>query len=178
MANPTSANSLINTTPKDNSVTTAKLVDEAVTAAKIGTMPSFSAYMSTTQTGVATGTWTKVEFDAEDWDTEGWYDHTTNYRFTPLIAGKYQVNSSVLMGSIGNTERGWIAVYKSGSRIYQGNISYQGAAGNIISLASIVVDLNGSSDYIEVFGYQDTGSDKSFVAGSTKNHFQAIRVSS
>src|SRR5210317_2137149 len=35
---------------------------------------------------------TKVAFDSETFDTNSCYDNATNYRFTPTLAGYYQVN--------------------------------------------------------------------------------------
>ena len=32
---------------------------------------------------------TKVQFDTESFDTDNAYDNSTNYRFTPTVAGKY-----------------------------------------------------------------------------------------
>src|SRR6056300_1792706 len=49
--------------------------------------PAFQATMSGNQ-NISTGTATKVQFDTEDFDTNSKYDHSTNYRFTPTVAGK------------------------------------------------------------------------------------------
>ena len=34
---------------------------------------------------------TKIQFNTEVFDTDSCYDNTTNYRFTPTVAGKYFV---------------------------------------------------------------------------------------
>ena len=52
--------------------------------------PSFRARMSSDQT-LSNGAHTKLAMDAEDYDTDGKYDHGTNYRFTPTVAGEYWV---------------------------------------------------------------------------------------
>jgi len=59
-----------------------------------GNMPAFSAYLSTNQT-ISTGTDTKVQFNTKTFDTANAYDNVTNYRFTPLVAGYYEVTVSV-----------------------------------------------------------------------------------
>jgi hypothetical protein len=43
--------------------------------------PAFQAYLSANQT-MADNTWTKIQFDTEDFDTDSAYDPSTNYRFT------------------------------------------------------------------------------------------------
>ena len=50
--------------------------------------PSFSAYQSSAQT-LSTNTWTKAQYNVEEWDTANCYDNATNYRFTPNVAGYY-----------------------------------------------------------------------------------------
>ena len=50
--------------------------------------PAFQATMSADQT-LSDNTLTKIQFNQETFDTDGCYDPTTNYRFTPTTAGKY-----------------------------------------------------------------------------------------
>ena len=50
--------------------------------------PSFSARITSNQSVSAT-TWTKMACATEMWDTDSKYDNTTNYRFTPTVAGYY-----------------------------------------------------------------------------------------
>ena len=52
--------------------------------------PSFKAQLSSNQT-ISHATYTKINFDTEVYDTDGCYDNSTNYRFTPTTAGKYVV---------------------------------------------------------------------------------------
>ena len=56
--------------------------------------PAFSAYNAGTQS-VSANTDTKMIFNAENFDTANCFDSTTNYRFTPNVAGYYQLNASV-----------------------------------------------------------------------------------
>ena len=50
--------------------------------------PAFAATMSGGM-NVAEDTYHKIQFNTEVLDTDGCYDHSTNYRFTPTTAGKY-----------------------------------------------------------------------------------------
>ena len=50
--------------------------------------PAFEAFLSSNQT-VTDNTTTKIQFNSEVFDTDNCYDNSTNYRFTPTVAGKY-----------------------------------------------------------------------------------------
>jgi hypothetical protein len=59
-----------------------------------GTGPAFRAYNNANQ-NITASTFTKVLLQVEDFDTASCFDNTTNYRFTPTVAGYYQVSGSV-----------------------------------------------------------------------------------
>jgi hypothetical protein len=52
--------------------------------------PAFEAYLSSNQT-IGDATTAKLQIDTEIFDSNGAYDNSTNYRFTPAVAGKYYV---------------------------------------------------------------------------------------
>jgi len=142
----------------DGSVTTAKIADANVTQAKLasgvaGNGPAFSAYRSGSNQNVSSGTWVKAQLNTEDFDTANAFDSTTNYRFTPLVAGYYQINGSIAPDSTSSFSNGlFAAIYKNGA-LYRAAASYNTSA----QLASVVfvsalVYLNGSTDYIELYG--------------------------
>ena len=110
-----------------------------------GNMPAFAAYQST---GVAltAATWTKITFQTEEYDTNSNFDTS---RFTPTIAGYYQINGAWQFGT-GGTVTG-CAIYKNGT-IYKQGGQTGGTAGYGGAVSSIVY-FNGSSDYVELYGY-------------------------
>jgi len=117
----------------------------------VGAGPAFSAYASASQT-VTTATQTKVAIDTENFDTNSNFD-TTNYRFTPTVAGYYQVNGS-LRGT-GTTTFTSIAgyIYKNGSPSKRAQITASLTAGNNTSITvSDIIYMNGSTDYLELWG--------------------------
>jgi hypothetical protein len=131
--------------------------------------PAFSAYQSTTQS-VNSGTITKVQLQTEEFDTANAFDSTTNYRFTPQVAGYYQVN-----GNIGwniTSGQSVISIYKNGSRFKDGSFNTGGTDGTQ-SVVSTLIYLNGTTDYIEMYCYQNTGSAKNTGTGATSTFFQA-----
>ena len=50
--------------------------------------PAFEASLSADQT-ISNNSQTKVQFNTEDLDTNGCYDNSTNYRFTPTVTAKH-----------------------------------------------------------------------------------------
>ena len=132
------------------------------------TAPAFSAYAGT-NTAVSTNTWTKVTIDTEEFDTNS---NFASSRFTPTVAGYYQINASVLIAGSGSaTTVGIVGVYKNGTRTVEGTTSLNTAANSATSVCSCLIYLNGSTDYIELYAYQNSGGSLNAVAGSTVTRF-------
>jgi len=108
--------------------------------------PAFSAY-NNTNTSFTANTLTKIIFNVEDFDTNSNYN-TTNYRFTPSVAGYYQVNLSYKMETVAN--RTVLSIFKNGSE-YKRMIDIQSTYTRYTS-GSCLVYLNGTTDYIEAYG--------------------------
>ena len=127
--------------------------------------PAFQAYLSSNQT-FSDATYTKVNFNTEIYDTNSDYDNSSNYRFTPTTAGKYLVYSTLVMFAGGSTYAG-LAIYKNGSLYQECDADYDNGteARNVIS-TSAAIDFNGSSDYVEIFGYLDITSGTPTFGGS------------
>jgi len=122
--------------------------------------PSFSARISSTQT-VSANTFTKMACATEDWDTDSKYDASTNYRFTPTVAGYYHFD----IGMRGSSSTiNIIALYKNGA-IWKRKI----VEGHKYAQLSILV-VSDTDDYFEAYGYT---SGTSFDATDTNNWFQA-----
>jgi hypothetical protein len=135
-----------------------------------GNMPAFSAYQSSAQT-LSSNTWTKLQFQTEEFDTNNNFDSTTNYRFTPTVSGYYQVNVGV---SIAETPTSlYVAIYKNGN-VYKGN--YLGVAGSIGTTLSALVYFNGTTDYVE--GYAFFGAGQAVSTGTDFTYFQAAMIRS
>ena len=141
------------------------------------TAPAFSAYKNAEQTGVSANTWTKVQIDTEVFDSNSCYD-TSTYRFTPTVAGYYQVNGHV--GCYQPSAQVLCAIYKNGSIHKWGtyiNRLTTGSADMDTGVSSVVY-LNGSTDYIELYGYQDGASPKFYGNNvySGRSYFDAFLV--
>ena len=122
--------------------------------------PAFMGYLSSDQT-VTDNTLTKVTINAEEYDTAGNYDHSTNYRFTPTTAGKYFFYGSICLRAASSTSlrAGSIIFYKNGSAIYGGvDDLYDNPTTSSQITATASFEMNGSSDYVELFGKVDVVS--------------------
>jgi hypothetical protein len=137
-----------------------------------GNMPAFSVYRSSNQS-ISNSTYTKVQFNTEEFDTASAFDSTTNYRFTPQVAGYYQLNALINAGgSSPVSTASAIAIYKNGS-VYKYGV-YTQATGSNVSI-SVLMYLNGSTDYVEVYGYL-VSVGAGFQGGSTDTWFNGSLV--
>jgi hypothetical protein len=141
-----------------------------------GNGPAFSAYMSANQT-ISSGVSTKIAFDTKSFDTNSNYN-TTNYRFTPTVAGYYQITVAYGFSGSGGSVTGQLTnqIYKNGSTIYQIGRSY--AASDFPAVNnSILLYLNGT-DYIEVYGNQTATASGVIQGGLQFSAFSASLVRS
>ena len=117
--------------------------------------PAFSAYLPTTNQTVTSGAWTKVSLSAKTFDTNTFFDATTNYRFKPTIAGYYLITWGVgFTGTASTVTQGLSSIYKNGVSYTQGSqlFAATGQSGTA-SAGSAVINFNGSTDYIELWAY-------------------------
>ena len=116
--------------------------------------PAFEAQLSSSQT-VTDYTTTKVQYNIEVFDTDNAYDNTTNYRFTPQVAGKYFVYAKVATDTISgaNLDQVRMFIKKNGTTVSKSNLDARGnTLGSYYTINdSATVVLNGSSDYIEIY---------------------------
>jgi len=120
-------------------------VNQAALAAGVaGTGPAFIA-RKTAQQAISANTATKVTMDVEDYDTDNCFD-LTNDRFTPNVAGFYQVNGIAYMSTISGAAYSFI--YKNGAIELYGSGAPQGISG-----VSGLVYMNGTTDYLELWCY-------------------------
>lgn len=119
--------------------------------------PVFETVMSANQT-VSAATPTKVVFDTETFDTNSDFDSTTNYRFTPTVAGKYLLSAAVLLSGYDDSVS-YIILYKNGSAFRQ--FTPLAASSSTTGAVPWIVDANGTSDYFEIF--VDSTADTSYT---------------
>jgi hypothetical protein len=134
--------------------------------------PTFSAYQNASAQTVSQNVSTKITFDATEWNVLSGYS-TANSKFTPTTAGYYQVTASV--GSQ-NVAGGVVQldIFKNGST-YKSGFSINAAA-TYRSQMTCMVYMNGSTDYIEVYWYQNYIGTRATINDSTNTYFQGSLI--
>jgi hypothetical protein len=128
--------------------------------------PVFFATISGTFT-LNNTSFTKVPFNSEVFDTANCYDPTTNYRFTPNVAGYYQINILVQIYSAPSTAGVmYAALYKNGSGYLYGPVLPLVNGVETGSSISTLVYLNGTTDYVEVYARQSSNISLTYDTGA------------
>jgi len=112
--------------------------------------PNFLALLSSPQT-VTSSTLVKINFDTVLMNDGGYYDGTTNFRFTPLVAGKYLISMTLEGAATTITELDGF-IYKNGGTYASFTSKPPSSFASSLSF-SVLVQMNGTTDYIEGFGY-------------------------
>jgi hypothetical protein len=140
----------------------------AVNLAAMGNGPAFSA--SGNGQTLTSSTTTKLQLTVEQFDTNNCFDSSTNYRFTPTVAGYYQCNISLTAASA--FTGGNVFLYKNGANDYGGMAIGTTTSGGTF-VGSTLVYLNGTTDYIEMYGMFGTG--QATVGSATKFSASMVR---
>ena len=150
--------------PSTNSNQTVTIPDATGTMMVSGNMPAFGAYLASNQS-IANNVTTKITINTEFFDTASAYDNATNYRFTPLVAGYYQIIGAVADVSGGTTGGLRAHLYKNGAVYTYSNIPMTNTG--VISYCTTIMYLNGSTDYVELYGSQNSGGALNIGGGAT-----------
>jgi len=154
--------------PNTNTNQTLTLPDLTGTLSVNG--PAFSAYANAVQT-FTTATSTKVLFQTEEFDTN---NNFSSSRFTPTIAGYYQVNACIYFSAM-STLYGFIIIQKNGVDYKYGS-TLVGTAAGCFAIVSTLVYMNGTTDYLETFASQSTGVNQNSNNGIALTWFNGAMV--
>jgi hypothetical protein len=143
------------------------------------------AYISAAQ-AIPDNTWTKIQFNAENFDEKSEFDPVTNFEFTAKEEGYYQVNARTefTLTTLVDGSHISIAIYVNGSVWAYGNslqVSTDGASSktmvyNNAPVVSDVVYLQ-AGQTISIYVYQFTGVSQNLGSGQTRT-FVSIHKSS
>ena len=142
--------------------------------------PAFHAKLSSTQS-VSNDAEQKINVNAEDFDTDSCYDNSTNYRFTPTVAGKYWCygQTTVYGGDVSRISVVQTRLKKNGSTVfYHNQDTRNNQERGISSPIGVLIDFNGSSDYLEMHCYISlTSTSGSQITGdSSATFFGAYKI--
>jgi hypothetical protein len=178
--------------PAIGSVTNSMLANSSITlngsavslggSASVANTPSFQAYLGSAQTGISDSTEVKVNINTEVFDTDNAYDNSTNYRFTPQVAGKYFCYGQVAINGLNpsNMYQGITRIKKNGSTVLGQLWDYRtdGIGYTMSPSVSGIIEMNGSTDYIELYIYHVKGTtDTSQIQpGQDETRFMAFKL--
>ena len=132
------------------------------------------------QAGVVDLTTTKVTFStlAIDPGAGVLVFDDANDRLTPKIAGKWMFHGNVQILSLGGEKPFTLRIQKNGgATLYEHEVSSGYAAGNFQDLSCsirVIMDMNGTTDYAELFARHNHGSNRSLAGGVTVSWFEAV----
>ena len=136
--------------------------NSTVLTSKFG--PAFAARNNSSQT-ITNSTTATMQFDTEYYDTDNCYN-TSNYRFTPNVAGIYLINSSVQVVSLTGIIS--LDIRLNGAR-YANMALNLNPTGLQTAANSVLVSMNGSTDYVDIGIFQNSGANKDTVASPSNN---------
>ena len=144
-----------------------------------GNTPGFQAYLSASQTSISSNTWTKAEIDTEVYDSDGTYDNSSNYRFTPAVAGKYFIFGQIYLDGADRFYEIWVSIYMNGASKIESTFDLDGSnLENSSRTVFGVLDMN-TTDYVELYGKGRTISSAAVTfVGSAKydTHFGGFKI--
>ena len=142
-----------------NSIVEANITDGAIAAAKLASgvlptnTPNFFVRRTSNVTISSNNVSTKITFDEEDYDVGSAYNTSTG-KFTPQVAGKYFIIIQARFSDTNSsTDIANAVIYKNGSGIISNGVGFDSDYAPYIQTSGIV-EMNGSSDFIEGYTYQ------------------------
>ena len=169
-ANATTSGSKVNI--KDSALANALEIDSStktinpISPYRMNTVkPAFSARLSANQS-VTSGVLTKMNSDIEEFDTTNAF---TVGRFVPQVAGIYCF-SGVIRGGGTSISSVAISLQKNGADTQRGGVINVTAANNVLAVTGTwLVDMNGTTDYVELWGSVTATSPVFQASDSTNN---------
>ena len=111
------------------------------------------------------GTFTKVNFGTENADASGWF---ASSRFTPLVAGYYRIYVSLPVKSLADGDITFSLLYRNGVLSAELSRAAIRNTGTTNIPGTTLVEMNGSTDYIEIYTrINGSGGTPTVIGGSS-----------
>ena len=154
-----------------------RCVNYQVASIAPATYPSFSVHRNGVDQTITSATFTKIEFTTEEFDTNSDFDSSTNYRFTPTVAGKYLLTAGTYYATGSDAKSTiFLSINKNGTQYKIVQDAHVAATEILGAAISIVADANGSSDYFEVFVYHSATGSEDIEGNADATWFTGCRV--
>lgn len=143
-------------------------------ALKRAVKPRFSALMLASQSIPPNNVSTKILFDLEEFDNNDNYNSTLA-RFTPTVPGIYMVNIIANLAAINASKTFGLQLFKNGAA-YKQVLQTAGVVTGLIISLSCLVEMNGTTDFLEAFASNSDTFAQSMFNTTTNQHFSAFLV--
>lgn len=138
-----------------------------------GNGPAFSAY-ATAATPIPNGVATVIPLLGKNFDTNNCHSAVTG-RFTPNVAGYYRVDVVLSINTTDANKTFSANILKNGSGVTAGPAARAGTDIVAIAVASALVYMNGTTDYVECSIYNNNGEAYAINnSGISRNTFSAF----
>mgnify|MGYP003659685714 CR=1 FL=1 len=145
--------------------------------------PSFLAYLSSSATQAQNAD-TKIAFNTEMYDVGGVYDNSSNYRFTPGVAGKFFIFARVGAYAASRGYKQITSLKKNGTIIAQHSeeidLTTSWTANFTRTHFVSAIDIADNNDYYEIFVLQRNASNGTVTIDYNANypysHFGAFKI--
>jgi hypothetical protein len=131
------------------------------------------AYLTSNQS-LANSTWTKISLASETYDPNSDFDSATNYRFVAPEAGKYLAIGHIDWAVQTDGILVYASIYKNGTGIVEDKRILGGATA-YTSYVHDIIDMS-STDYLELWGKQNSGVSKNVYNGTTLTWLSIQRI--
>ncbi len=141
----------------------------------VSAIPACSAYDSGGTTLTAGAVTTKINLATEVFDTNS---NFASSRFTPTVAGKYLIVAQLALSSVNvtTTNQYFVEIYKNGT-LYSIGSEAAALSQFVCNTGTNIIDMNGSTDYIEMYGYNgNAATTVATLTGQAYTFFSAVWV--
>jgi len=137
--------------------------------------PAFQATISGNQ-NLTDESATKVQFNSETFDSGSVYDASSNFRFTPGVAGKYYIYATLsIAGSADAIESMQAMIYKNGSSAIDTLNIFGTHDHTEMSQFVYGIDIADADDYYEIYGNVNVSSGNAAMS-SARSFFGAFKI--
>jgi PAB1-binding protein PBP1 len=140
--------------------------------------PVFEGRQTVAQS-IPNSTSTAVLYDTEDIDTDNGHSTSVNTsQYKPVTAGRFQVSGKIGLNSGAGAQRG-AQIFKNASGVNGGDTLVAPVSGASIRIPTPTMTMiaNGSTDFFEIYIFQDSGGAiNTIVSGTTQSTFSVRMV--
>jgi hypothetical protein len=134
------------------------------------------AYKNTPDQSLTAATETKVQLNAKSFDYYGWFDISTNFRYTISSSradGQYLITAAVTFTATASNSKVYIFITKNGTRVAVAQANIIGGGGDVTITLSDIQELS-NNDYVDLWAYSQQAT--TIKASNTGTYLALARL--